>query len=456
MLKPILHLRRSRPFAWFPASLSGRCACEENEGDRSVQGITTQRASRAWGQGIHQLLVMLLLVGVTWGQAPTAPTCTRSGFQAVSMAPIGIASATLLAGDFNGDYRTDLVVGDGGGVTVLRGTGDGTFQVGTTFAKENGTKRIVVGDFNSDLLLDVVGIDAFYDDDLFFLPGNGQGNFGALKKFRITGMPETLVAGDFNGDQKLDLAMLTTNINRSVFTLYFFSGDGQGNFTEGKSFVVEGRPTALVVADFNRDGRLDVTVAQAGLNSLTILRNMGDGSFAASATLSVGSNPKVVITGDFNRDGAPDLATSNYDSHDVSVLLNDGGGQFQPTVNYAVKENPTHLAVGDFNADGKPDLAVPSVMTGYVTILTGDGTGIFGAPNYLVVGLTPVSVVCEDFDENGRDDLAVVTQNGSNAGGTISTMLFDSTNAPVLNGGVQFQPDSHGQSFSLLVRFSRF
>jgi len=70
------------------------------------------------------------------------------------------------------------------------------------------------------------------------------------------------VTGDFNGDVKLDLA------TSSFSTLSILLGVGNGKFAQGAANAVEGNPylaTALVAADFNRDGKLDV--ALVALNS---------------------------------------------------------------------------------------------------------------------------------------------------------------------------------------------
>ena len=60
--------------------------------------------------------------------------------------------AALVAGDFNGDGRTDLAVANSGSndVSVLLGNGDGTFQPQVTYAVGSEPVAIVAGDFNGD------------------------------------------------------------------------------------------------------------------------------------------------------------------------------------------------------------------------------------------------------------------------------------------------------------------
>src|SRR3954452_8277248 len=61
---------------------------------------------------------------------------------------------------------------------------------------------------------------------------------------------------------------------------------------------------------------------------------------------------QAVLTADFNGDGRLDLAAANSSSSDVSVLLGNADGTFQPAQNYAAGGHPLSLAAGAFHALG--------------------------------------------------------------------------------------------------------
>ncbi len=64
------------------------------------------------------------------------------------------------------------------------------------------------------------------------------------------------------------------------------------------------------------------------------------------------------MAGDFTGNGRLDLAVANAVDNTVSVLLGNGDGTFQPQVTYAVGSDPVAIVAGDFTGDGHLDLAV--------------------------------------------------------------------------------------------------
>src|SRR6266849_4157848 len=114
------------------------------------------------------------------------------------------------------------------------------------------------------------------------------------------------------------------------------------------------------------------------------MRESGDGTFQAAQSYAAGSAPNSVAVGDFNRDGHLDLAVANLGTYPnyngtVSVLLGNGDGTFQAARSHAAGV-AFSVVVGDFNGDGFPDLAVVAgPYPGAVSIFLGNGDGTFQA-----------------------------------------------------------------------------
>jgi hypothetical protein len=211
-------------------------------------------------------------------------------------------------------------------------------------------------------------------------------------------------------------------------------------------------PQAVVTGDFNGDGRLDLAVANAGDNTVSVLLGNGDGTFQAAGTSStgLGLGPQLLVAGDLNRDGRTDLVTgNNYNNGngsfgDLSVLLGNGDGTFQPprsivlpgqfppgyTGTGPVAQTPYSVALGDLNGDGKLDLVATGrteykVIIGYdydlgvpiyeihvdfyFNVLLGNGDGTFGPGTASHLDFSPSgpsSVELGDFNNDGRLDVA--------------------------------------------------
>ncbi len=87
-----------------------------------------------------------------------------------------------LVGDFNGDGWPDLAVANyfSNDISVLLGSGDGTFRVARNFPVGNRPRSIVVGDFNGDGWLDLVVANQFSTPgSVSVLLGNRDGAFRA-------------------------------------------------------------------------------------------------------------------------------------------------------------------------------------------------------------------------------------------------------------------------------------
>src|SRR5207244_638142 len=155
--------------------------------------------------------------------------------------------------------------------------------------------------------------NAFNGPSVSVLRGDGTGHFEEVAPAArppVGNEPEDVLVGDFNRDGRLDLAVANSNIDL----------DG-GNPTTGDISVIFGVgtcPCARAVGDLDGDGRADVAAASNGSSgTVTVLFGLGNGALRPQVPAGVGADPEAVVRADFNNDGRADLATANQRSGDV-------------------------------------------------------------------------------------------------------------------------------------------
>ena len=201
-------------------------------------------------------------------------------------------------------------------------------------------------------------------------------------------------------------------------------------FSEPFHYTADSLPYDITSADFNNDGKPDIAVVNAGMDTLSIIINSGNGNFLPTVNYKVGFNPWRIIALDLNSDSNIDLVTVNSTSGsnlcDITVLLGNGSGIFSSATNYSVGPTPVSIAPGDFNHDGKIDLAVSGVMDTH--FLYGQGNGTFNQAFTYNLGWTGMSSTSGDFNSDGFLDLAFIDAgSGSNMSVFLGTSTFLNT-----------------------------
>jgi hypothetical protein len=345
---------------------------------------------------------------------------------------VGLVPTAIAMADFDGDGNQDLAVVVGnpnflfnpGYVTVMLGSANGTFGTQVNYNVEVAPVSIAVGDFNGDGKPDLAvgnSLAGFTNpqSEVSVLLNNGSGSFGGAVNFAVgtTGtIPISLAAADFNNDGRLDLAVAVNNSN----ALLIAQGNGDGTFTGLGFQAVGNNPVWLAAGDLNGDGKMDLAAANNSDNTVSILLGNGDLTFTAANVYSVGNKPTNLVLADLNSDARLDLAVVNNSDNALQVLLGEGNGSFR-SGSYSVGTSSPGFTSGDFNGDGVPDLAVKN-SDATVTVFLADGKGGFRALapfNSCLLG----PMTAGDFDGDGKRDLAIACNNSLSTPGFISFYL---------------------------------
>jgi serine/threonine protein kinase len=287
-------------------------------------------------------------------------------------------SMKALTGDFNGDGRADIMKFDvhnsgSSQYGLWVGLSDGTKFDTTRWATlyTGSLMKVLAGDFNGDGRTDImqfdvpkrgtsqVGLRVVLSDGTKF-------NIASWARWNASSQMEVL-AGDFNGDSRTDVMKIDVP-ERGTSQSGLWVGLSDGTKFDIARWATWGANSRIKVlaGDFNGDGRTDVMkidVPASGTNQQGLWVGLSDGTkfdIARWATWDTNSQMKV-LAGDFNGDGRTDVMRFDVPASGVSPLglwvgISDGT-KFN-TARWATDHNDPLMKVlaGDFNGDGRTDV----------------------------------------------------------------------------------------------------
>ena len=356
----------------------------------------------------------------------TSDVFVASGGSVAPAFPSQGATVAVLA-DLNRDGRPDLILGTGDRrISVRLGTGRSfaSTNLGGSFGPPINTLlfftpiAIAVGDLDGDGVPDLVvaGADS---STLTILPGAGNGSFGLAKSLFLGGsdvLPSTVAIADIDRDGVPDVIVAHSD------GISIFFGDGSGGFSPRADFAVGVSALGLAVGDVNRDGKPDLVFS--GMDGFMRVL-LGNGAGAFNTTITIGGlavAPSAVGLADFNRDGILDLVILDGGAGTLGVSRGNGGGGFGAAIPAPTGPDPAAFAIGDVNGDGRLDLVVVSAER-QLRVLLNDGAGA-GTIAFKAGGSVPSLV-----EANGSTSVTI-TRGGGTAPATVT---LTATGTAVLN-----------------------
>lgn len=365
-------------------------------------------------------VITLFAVLMIAGTSPAQEQPTERLRLVASLGTYKEKTASISAGDIDGDGDHDLIVANGrhwaGQNRVFVNDGQGDFSVERLlYGQTDKTYATPLADLDGDGDLDVVvGNDR---QPSYVLLNDGSGNFE--KSEHVGGIVPTRSITLADIDKKAGIDILVTN--RGAPNQIFFN-DGKGKFARSAQFGSKTDSTIdVAVADLNGDGHNDLALANRDGQQNFVYFGDGTGNFPKSAKYGTGEDEtRGVTVVDFDSDGHLDILNANIGEPNA-IYFGDGTGKFERSVKFGGREDSYHLQCTRLDKKQKqPGIVVANVgAQNAVYIQKPDGTferSLFGNKKSLFgagqSGTYGVAVV--DIDQDGIAEIATANSDGKN------------------------------------------
>jgi hypothetical protein len=245
--------------------------------------------------------------------------------------------------DFDRDGASEFVIcefGDNRGRLALYRY-DGSRYQRQVLDGGPGAIRVEIRDMTGDGSPDIVALFAQADERIVLFENDGKGRFTREPRILVRFPPVYgsmyFSLNDFNGDGKPDILYVNgdnfdySRVPKPYHGIRILENDGKNNFQERYFFPVYGAAQA-VVADFDKDGDLDIMTASNFADSarhpergIMYFENAGSYRFQPYAFSIAAENQwNVMAAADLDRDGWLDVIIGAMDLQSVGRMQMQG------------------------------------------------------------------------------------------------------------------------------------
>ncbi|MGS2725780.1 FG-GAP-like repeat-containing protein [Psychroserpens sp. BH13MA-6] len=264
---------------------------------------------------------------------------------------------SMAAGDFDRNGHTDLLYGNGSGVTFMKSNSTGTGFTEISGSEYVFSQRSNFADINNDGHLDAfvchdVAPNVYYINDgsgnLTFYQSNTAGAPVNLGDYPSGGNYGSIWI-DYDNDRDLDMFIAKCGGETDRRRNNMLTNNGDGTYTENGAALGLDDPMQTWSSswgDYDNDGDMDLFVG-ASSGSHKLMRNDGNGVFVdVTATANVSSAPTghENVSYDFDNDGFLDIACNGM------ILYGKGDMTFEDLDDTQI--NYKNGSFGDLNNDG--------------------------------------------------------------------------------------------------------
>jgi hypothetical protein len=261
--------------------------------------------------------------------------------------------------DLTVDGIKDVAIGGGNTeLSILLGVGDGTFvrqpvvtlvPGGDLFSACN---DIGVGDLNRDGIQDLV-VPLGNGEGNAILIGNGNGTFQVMSRIMIdeSFAPLHVAVADYNRDGLLDIARTMGDGTNGLMQI--MNGNGNGTFQAPVAYLVPPPFSSIggiviIASDWNGDGKPDIAFVVGGASTaLDVLTNTTGGAGTDTVTITRAEyqtgNRRLRVEATSTNSTATLQVFVTSTNQLIGTLANNGGGRFRGQFSWPV--NPQTITV---------------------------------------------------------------------------------------------------------------